>query len=52
MAKEKITHNTHGLKGHYLSGHDNIKHNKSDEKSMPMDKTKQNMRHRTHHRLS
>ena len=26
MAKDKITHKTHGLKGHYLSGHDNIKH--------------------------
>ena len=44
-AKDKITHKTHGLKGYYLSGHDNIKHNKLDEKAMPMDKTKQNMRH-------
>ena len=26
MSKDKITHKTHGLKGHYLSGHDNIKH--------------------------
>ena len=26
MAKDKITHRTHGLKGHYLRGHDNIKH--------------------------
>jgi hypothetical protein len=46
MAKDKITHKTHGLKGYYLSGYDNIKHiTKSDEKAMPMDKTKQNMRH-------
>ena len=26
MAKDKITHKTHGLKGYYLSGYDNIKH--------------------------
>ena len=40
VAKDKITHKTNGIKEHYLSGHDNIKHNKSDEKAMPMDKTK------------
>ena len=45
VAKDKITHKTNGIKGHYLSGHDNIKHNKSNEKAMPMDNTKQNMRH-------
>ena len=25
MAKDKITHKTHGFKGHNLSGHDKIK---------------------------
>jgi hypothetical protein len=44
MSKDKITHKTHGIKGHYLSGHDNIKNNKSDEKANGQHKAK----HETH----
>lgn len=46
MAKDKITHRTHGLKGHYLSGYDNIKDITNRPKNaIPMEKTKQNIGH-------
>ena len=45
MAKDKITHKTHGLKGYYLSGHYNIKHITNRMKRNVNGQYKQNMRH-------